>query len=183
MINFNKIGLLVAVMFSTFFLISCNESTEQQSGDLTSASTETSSAETLKSGSIVSLSEKEVNVIDGEYFTVDIVMNDFVVTEGGAITLRFNSKVLQVSSVNVNRNNWSFINSNGQVDNVEGVISDIVFSSYQGVSGDAVIATVEFKAINKGLTHIALEESLANPFASNGQTMAVSFISSNVVSN
>jgi len=179
----NKTVFLFTTIISTLFLISCNQSEDQQNADLIPTSNEISSTDISKSGSFVSLSKDELNVIDGEYFTVDVVMNDFIVNEGGAVTLRFNPKILQVSNVNVDQDYWEFVNSNGHVNNDEGVISDIVFSSYQGVSGNAVIATIEFRAISKGVSNIMLEESLTNPFSSNGEKISVSFVSTNVVSN
>lgn len=88
-----------------------------------------------------------------------------------------------MSGVAVDTNVWSFKTDNGHIDNINGNVSDILFSSYKGVSGDAVIAVVQFNSINKGLSNITIEESLANPFASNGKTMTVSFETTNVVSN
>jgi hypothetical protein len=55
-----------------------------------------------------------------------------------------------------------------------------LFSSYQGVSGNAKIATIELEFIGKGKGVIGLSESDNNPFASNGEQVAVTFRSTKI---
>lgn len=179
---YRKSFSVTAVLLSSLFLISCNQTSDQQAdgSTITQVTPETVST---KSGSYVAMSNANVSVEDGDQFTLQVLANDFATSEGGGITLHFNPGLLQVISVNVDSSVWDFINKNGQIDNANGNISDILFSSYKGVSGDAVIATIEFKAINSGSSNVTIEESEANPFASNGEAMTVTFVTTNVTSN
>lgn len=162
-----------AVVMSALLIQSCSQSPDGQA----------SSSSDTKYDSTVSLSSSKVSVDDGEFFTLDVTASDLAVSEGGAVSLSFDPALVQVSSVNVDSSTWNFVNQNGSVDNVKGTISDIVFSSYQGVSGDAVLATIEFKSINKGASSIAVTASDVNPFASNGEVLNVLFETANVTAN
>jgi len=93
-------------------------------------------------------------------------MTDFPLSEGGGVTLRFDPTVIQVDEIIVNSEPWDFVCVPGVIKNEEGVVSDLLFSSYKGVSGDALIATVSFTALNAGKSVIAIEESFVNPFSS-----------------
>ncbi len=124
---------------------------------------------------VVSFSEATTKVTAGETFTVDIVMSDFPVSQGGGLTLRYRPSVLQVTSVTVNDATWSFINKPGNIDNEVGEVKDIIFSAFPGVSGDGVIATIEFGAIKNGRSRLLLEVSPINLFASNGESFVVEF--------
>jgi len=135
---------------------------------------------TLVSAADVSFSEKRVRSHVGEQFSLDILMSDFPTTEGGGLVLHFNPKVVRVTNVSVDDSVWSFVNKNGDIDNGEGTVSDILFSNYRGVTGNAKIATIEFEAIKRGKSRIKLEESAINPFAGGGEKIAVTFKSSNV---
>lgn len=128
----------------------------------------------------VSFSEEKVKTYVGGEFSLDIVMANFPTTEGGGVRLRFDPSVLEVTNVAVNSDEWRFVNRNGDIDNADGVVSDILFSSYQGVSGNATIATVQFKAIGRGKAKIKLEEAKSNPFSSAGERLDVAFESSKV---
>ena len=101
-------------------------------------------------------------------------------TEGGGLVIHFDPRLLEVTNVVVDSTVWRFINKNGDINNGEGSVADILFSSYQGVSGDAKIATVEFKSLKKGRGDISLQESEHNPFASAGEKVSVSFESTKI---
>ena len=169
------------VLMSSLLLISCNQS----SSDNQSISTADSGASVVagKTGPTVALSSSEVSVYEGETYSLDIVMSDFTISEGGGVTLRFDPALLQVVNVTVDGNVWDFKNKDGRINNAEGSVSDILFSSYQGVSGDAKVATVEFKSIAKGSSAITLVESSVNSFAGDGQKIVVAFNATTVVSN
>ena len=128
----------------------------------------------------VSFSEEKVKTTVGSEFSLDVVMADFPTTEGGGVSLQFNPSVLEVTNVSVNSDEWRFVNKNGDIDNANGVVSEILFSSYQGVTGNATIATIQFKAVGKGRAKIKLKEAESNPFASAGEKVAVSFESTKV---
>jgi len=122
----------------------------------------------------ISFSESVVKSHAGETFTVDIIMSDFPTTEGGGVTLKFNPEKLQVTNVTVDNSIWQFVNNDGDIS--RGTVSDILFSSFQGVTGNAKIASIQFQSIKKGRSRIRLEESESNPFASNGVAIDVDFI-------
>jgi len=180
--HYKKSFSAAAVLLSSLFLISCDQTSDQQA-DGSPSTQETAVTVSAQSGSYVSMSNTNVSVEDGELFTLQVLANDFSTSEGGAITLHFNPELLQVISVNVDSSVWDFVSKNGQIDNAKGSISDILFSSYKGVSDDAVIATIDFKAVNSGSSNVTIEESEANPFASNGEAMTVTFVTTNVTSN
>jgi len=133
-------------------------------------------AGTVQAQPVVSFSKAKTTVTPGEIFSVDIVMSDFPVSQGGGLTLHYRSSVVQVTGVTVNNATWSFINQPGAIDNEKGKVKDIIFSAFPGVSGDGVIATVEFEAIKKGKTRLRLKESSKNPFANNGEPLAVELL-------
>lgn len=175
-----------AILISVLLVISCSQSPGEQAGNTNitlSEDTPTVETNSTVTGPHVALSESEVNVYEGEAFTLDITVNDFVISEGGGVTLFFDPASVQVTKVNVDSSVWDFVSKDGQINNVGGTVSDILFSSYQGVSGNARVATIEFKSIKKGTTELTLKEASANPFASNGQIMVVSFKSTAVVAN
>ena len=118
---------------------------------------------------------KSVNV--GETFSLDIVMQGFPNTEGGGLSLQFNPSVVQVISLTVNNSTWTFVNRDGEIDNSNGVVSDILFSNYNGVSDSATIATIDFQAIKRGKCKLQLKPSAISPFASNGEAIPVRYAS------
>jgi hypothetical protein len=124
----------------------------------------------------VSFNDESIKSRIGNTFTLDVLMSDFPTTEGGGLVLNYDSALLQVNSVVVDSSVWGFVNRVGDTDNVRGQVSGILFSSFQGVTGDAKIATIEFQAINRGRGIIRLEKSVENPFASNGQNIDVTLM-------
>jgi hypothetical protein len=121
----------------------------------------------------VGFNESTVKAGLGETITLDIVMADFPTTEGGGLTLEFNPKVIQVNGVELNDGLWSFATRSGAVDNDKGKVTDLLFSSFAGVSGTAVIATVTLEIVGKGRSQLTLIESQLNPFASDGRPLDV----------
>ena len=77
------------------------------------------------------------------------------------------------------------MNRKGVTDNDKGKVSDILFSNYLGVSGDAALATITLQAVLRGKSNLGLSESELNPFASGGKKIEVVFGKSavNVVRN
>lgn len=128
----------------------------------------------------VSLSKSVIKSRIGSTVSVDLLMTDFAMTEGGGVEINYDPTLVQVNSVSIDGNTWSFVSRDGNINNADGTVSDILFSSYQGVSGNAKIATIELEFIGKGKGIIGLSESDNNPFASNGEQMAVTFKSSRI---
>lgn len=131
------------------------------------AATETWAAPT------VALSEKKIRAGIGETISVDIVMTDFPTTEGGGLTLKFNPSVVRVVSIEINGTAWNFATRDGVIDNENGRVKDLLFSSFSGVSGDAVVATVTLETLRRGRSRLKLVESSLNPFASGGTPLDV----------
>ena len=130
--------------------------------------------------SSVSLSESNIKSKVGSVVSVDLVMSDFTMTEGGGIDIHYDSALVQINSVVVDGATWTFVSRDGDINNTDGAVSDILFSSYQGVSGNAKIATIELEFVGKGRGDINLSEAASNPFASNGEQLAVTFSSTKI---
>ena len=160
---------IYAVLLSSIFIASCGGSadTPSQNADISSKPT-------------VALTTEQVNVVVGDVFTVDIAMSNFPVSEGGGVSVRFDATMLNASDVTINSVSWDFVNKVSSIDNATGVISDILFSSYNGVTGDSPIATITFNAVASGSSQIILESSSINPFSSDGSMVTTNFVSSNV---
>jgi len=130
----------------------------------------------VNAGPTVSFNESVFRPNTGDTFTVDVMMSEFPTTEGGGLIVKFNALKLQVTNITVDNSVWQFVNNEGEVSS--GKITDILFSSFQGVTGNAKIATIEFKSIETGKSRLRLFESENNPFASNGEAIDVEFIQS-----
>ena len=168
-----KIRLSV-ILLASMSAVSCNQSTETQSNLGEADPVATLSKPT------VALTTEQVNAVVGEVFTVDISTRDFPVSEGGGLSVQFDASLLNATDVTINTSHWDFVNKVGNIDNNTGLISDILFSSYNGVSGDSPIATITFNAIASGSSQIVLENSSINPFSSNGNVIVTNFSHSNV---
>ncbi|RDH80811.1 MAG: hypothetical protein DIZ80_17470 [endosymbiont of Galathealinum brachiosum] len=128
----------------------------------------------------VSFNESKIKLRAGNVFVLDILMSDFPLSEGGGVTLKFDSAVIRVDEINVNTESWNFVSTPGRIKNTDGIVSDVLFSSYKGVLGDALIATVTFTALQAGKSVITIEESSVNPFSSDGNKVIVNFDNANV---
>ena len=98
-------------------------------------------------------------------FIVDIVGLGFPDTEGGGINLFYDETIVNVLSVSIDGSLWdfSFGNSTGSVDNVNGEVIDITVAALPAVSlGDFVVASVQFKAVGFGATDLTLADSTLN---------------------
>jgi hypothetical protein len=118
-------------------------------------------------------SESRIKATVGEMISVDIILNGFPLTEGGGLTLNFNPDVVTVIDVDLNESTWSFGTRDGTIDNDKGRVSDMLFSSYRGISGDATVATVTLVTIASGRSKLKLVESSLNPFAAAGEPLTV----------
>jgi hypothetical protein len=123
----------------------------------------------------IKFTENTVQAGTGSDLILKVAMQDLPATEGGGITLNYDSSMISVSVINVNQGNWSFSNKNGVIDNAAGMVSDILFSNYNGVQGNAEISTITIHTIRPGKSVITLSGSQVNPFASNGKQLNVSF--------
>ena len=116
----------------------------------------------------VGFSPSRLTTSVGDTVTVDVIMQNFPISEGGGITIRFNPAVVQVIRTEVDMDTWSYVGSAGIIDNEGGTVSNILFSSFTGVSDTALIATVQFEAVKSGNAKLRIEASSLNPFSSAG---------------
>jgi hypothetical protein len=121
----------------------------------------------------VAFDSRRTKVDVGDTFTITILMKGFPEIEGGGLSLRFNPNTLRVVNVHIQNNVWRFVNRNGDINNTRGTVTNILFSSFEGVEGDAPIASIDFEAIHKGMSTLELTGSTANPFASSGSVIPV----------
>ncbi len=154
------------------------DSTSQDDSD-----TSKENQDSKEPNALVAFSNANVSITSGDNFALSVVAQLLVPSEGGGISLRYDPARLEVVRVSVDTATWDFVVKSGSINNTEGVVSDIVFSSYKGVSGNALLATIEFKSLNKGESTLTIEQSQLNPFASNGEIMNVSYGTANVVAN
>lgn len=181
------------VLLSLFSLISCKEASDDQqsttvevSGSEVQAGVASPGSDVIsnnKTGPAVRFSENTLSVYSGETFSLSIVASEFPASEGGGISLRFDPALLEVVNVTIDSAVWDFKIDKGRINNSDGTLLDLLFSSYRGIEGDALIATVDFKSVNSGLSSISLEESTANPFAANGERMSVELNNVTIVAN
>ncbi len=123
----------------------------------------------------VSPGDSFVLQVRGSAFTDDVV--------GGGFNLSFDPAVLSLTSVSVDTVVWEFVSSNGQIDNVMGLLSDVYFNSFRAVlpTGDFNIATLQFTALAGGNSLVQMSASPSFPFADDlGEVIAVSFGGANV---
>ena len=126
----------------------------------------------------VGFSASRIKAGVGETITIQIVMSDFPTTEGGGLTLRFNPSVVRVVDVEIDSATWNFVTRDGVIDNDKGRVKDLLFSSFSGVAGDAVVATVTLETLGRGRSRLKLVESGLNPFGSGGNSLDVAIIKS-----
>lgn len=124
-------------------------------------------------GPTVVLNPSKTSAAVGDTIIVTIDARDFPVSEGGGLNLGFNPSVIQVKKVSINTSAWEFVSRPGRIDNTSGNVSDILFASFKGVQGDALIATVEVQIVGEGNANLTLQQSSLTPFASQGQALSV----------
>jgi hypothetical protein len=134
-------------------------------------------AATSAHSATVSVDPVTTNVTLGTTFTVDVVGTGFPVTEGGGFSLGFDASVLQVTNVTVDNTTWAFSHSTGSLDNGSGTLDDVWVAdfSFPGISGDFVVATIEFQATGVGTSGLSLAASALNPWACSGVSCGESF--------
>jgi hypothetical protein len=122
----------------------------------------------------VSFSPQPAGVLAGQATTLSISGSGFTqTTEGGGVSVHFDPTQVHVTNVTVDATTWEFFTSVGAIDNVNGVVNDIVFASFAGRSNSFPIATITFQGVGPGTSTLSMTESTLNPFASGGQHLAV----------
>ncbi len=107
----------------------------------------------------------------GETFSIDIIATGFdVVLDGGGLNIHYDPSVLRLNDVSVDTDVWDPDMSwvNGGIDNSNGEVTGIIFNSFDDVTGDFHIATLDFTATGLWMSPIELSQYDLNPFASGG---------------
>ena len=117
----------------------------------------------------------------GEIFTLDIIGTGFSGNvDGGGIDLSFDASVVNILSVSIDEAVWDFGNSAGNLDNVGGTLDGLMVNTFNDVTGDYVVASVEFQAVGPGISTLTLSEFDLNPWASGGSMVNPDFVSASV---
>ena len=120
------------------------------------------------------------NVNEGDSFNVVVMGTEFDGSLcGGGINVNFDAAILELQNVTIN-SNWEFANQSGVISNTTGSVSEVLFSSFNGNTGDFPIATLQFKALAEGVSNLQLSGVASDPFASAGSVVPVSFSTSSV---
>ena len=175
-LKFNLLSHFVIILILSFGISSCEDSLNSgsdNSSNQDNADGNSTSEETITA--TVKLLSDDTNLSIGQNITVDVIIEKFPQTEGGGVSLHYNPAYITAKSVSTDVDTWEFKSSTGKIDNVNGSVSDILVSSYQGVSGESLVAQVEFELIAAGESLITLEESQKNPFGSNGERINPKF--------
>ena len=120
----------------------------------------------------------------GDVFSVDIMGSGFTSNvDGGGVNLSFDQSRLNVLSVSIDESVWNFGStgvSTGVIDNGAGLVDGIMVNTLADVAGDFVIATIEFQAMDVGISSLLLSDWGINPWASGGSLINPDYIASSV---
>jgi hypothetical protein len=119
----------------------------------------------------VTFSTAPSGLVVGDVFAIDLTGTDFTtVLDGGGVNISYNPLVLSLTSVVINEPQWDpDLSSPGTINNVTGLASNVLFSSFADRSGNLLFATLSFQAIGAGNSVLGLGESVLNPFAGGGE--------------
>ena len=119
-------------------------------------------------------------------FSLDIVGLDFIdTTVGGGVNLNFTSNIINVVSVDIDETVWEFIPPDIDlvtIDNTAGTVG-IMINTFKGVTGNFIVATVNFQIVGTGgaSTDLVLSDHALNPWASDiGDEIKPAYINANV---
>ena len=108
----------------------------------------------------------------GDQIEIQLIGENFPLTEGGGVSLKFNSTALQIDHIELDPS-WEFDGRPGNIDNNRGEVLDLLFASFAGHSGNIPIATVTATILDSGQSTIEFQESLVSPFGAAGASLAV----------
>lgn len=136
---------------------------------------------TVTEAAMVRFDPSSLTVNLGNVFSMDIIAEGFTTTtEGGGLNLSFDQSIVNVNSVSLDATVWEFFTTTGIVNNGTGTVSDMIFASFAGRTGNFDIGTVFFTAIGPGTSNLGLTSSLLNPFAGGGEVIPVTFTNGSV---
>lgn len=136
---------------------------------------------TVTEAATVRFEPSTLSVNLGSVFSMDIIAEDFTTTtEGGGLNLSFDQSIVNVNSVALDASVWEFFTNTGTINNRTGMVSDMIFASFAGRTGNFDIGTVFFTAIGPGTSNLELTSSLLNPFAGGGDAIPVTLTDGSV---
>jgi len=134
------------------------------------------------SAATITATSSTVNVND--VFSIDIIGTGFIGNvDGGGLNVSFDQNVLNVLSVSIDELVWNFGSTGidtGVINNSTGSIDGIMVNTFANVTGDFVVATIEFQSINGGDSLLLFSEFAINPWASSGSLINPEFTSASV---
>jgi len=122
----------------------------------------------------------ETNATLNDVFSVDVIGVNFINNvDGGGVNIGFDSSVLNVLLVSINETVWDFGGSGistGTIDNATGAVSGVMVNADSNVSGDFVVASIQFRVVGNGSSALSLTEYALNPWASGGSAINPAFV-------
>ena len=112
----------------------------------------------------------------GDTFSVNILGSGFASNvDGGGVNFTYDSSIINVQSVTIDSAWDPLISSQGRTDNGTGAVDGLYVNTFGAVTGNFVVATVEFLATGVGTSGLDLTEYLLNPWASGGSPLNPGF--------
>lgn len=120
-------------------------------------------------------------VSPGSNFSMDIVGQDFPVTDGGGVNLFYDPTVVNILNVTINDTVWDFgFNSLGTINNTLGSLTSLYVNAWSSTPVDFIVATIGFQAVGIGTSNLLLSEWSGNPWASGGSSINPTFVNGSV---
>lgn len=123
-------------------------------------------------------------VNQGDTFSLDVVGSGFVSNvDGGGVNLSFDATKLNVLSVTIDELVWDFATDTGTIDNGAGTVEGIMVNALSDVTGDFIVATIQFQEISGGSflnSSIGITEYALNPWWSGGSAINPNFVNGTV---
>ena len=134
----------------------------------------------------ISWSNTSKTVDENVSFSLDIIGSNFINdVNGGGVNVTFDANVVNVISVSIDETTWNFGAtgiSTGTINNSTGSIDGIMVNTLSSVTGDFIVATVNFQIVGSGgsNTDLTLSELAINPWASGGSRINPDFINGSI---
>jgi hypothetical protein len=131
----------------------------------------------------VETSANPTDVTIGESFSVNITATDFdVVLDGGGLNIHYDPSIVQLNSASVDTTTWDpdLSRIHGGIDNSSGYLTGLIFNSFEDVTGNFSIATLDFTAVGIGESALELATYGLNPFASGGTLTPVTLTNGSI---
>ncbi len=114
----------------------------------------------------VAVGDSLVLQIFGEYFGPARLLS-------GAVNLRFDPVAVSITGVAVTAGLGDIASSNGTIDNLGGNVLELGFTSFSGVTGSFLLATVNVSVLGAGTTQLTLSDANSAVFTWTNSNVAV----------